>query len=290
MNNISWDDLRYFLAVAEHGSLSAAAKQLQSNQPTMGRHINALEAALGVRLFQRTHNGLLLTPEGTRLLEHAQRMRSSVVDISQLWGSHQEQLQGSVRLAIPEGLCNEIVVPSLQQFYRRYPKIRLILHVSSRAANLTRGEADIAIRLFCPEEATLVVRKLGMLEMALAASPDYLKLHGTPGTASDLKHHALITYGDELAGLGENQWLMSQSSPERLLLQSDSTTTRRVATEAGLGISIQPRFTINRSSQLVPILEEITLPAHPIWLVYHRDLKDIHRVRVVLDYLASLFQ
>lgn len=289
MNDFSWDDLRYFLAVAEQGSLSAAAKHLNSNQPTVGRRITALENALGTRLFQRSRAGLALTPEGTNLLEHADRVRSSVSDISRQAGGQQAEPQGSVRIALPEGLCHDVVIPHLGDFYRRCPMIRLILQVSSRRANLTRGEADVALRLFRPEEANLVVRQLGVMEMQLAASAAYLKRNGAPRTEKHLKEHAVITYGDELAGLRENQWLQARASPGRVVLQSDSTMTRLAATEAGLGISIQPRSAIERSTKLRRILDHVMLPAHPIWLVYHRDLKDVHRVRRVIDFLSSLF-
>lgn len=290
MNDFSWDDLRYFLAVAEHGSLSAAAKQLESNQPTVGRRITALETALGTRLFQRTRAGLTLTHEGTELLEHAQSVRLGVGNISRLASGQHTRPQGSVRVALPEGLCHDLVIPSLRDFYRQYPLIRLILQVSSRTANLTRGEADVALRLFRPKEANLVVRQLSVMHLALAASSEYLKRQGVPRTEKELKEHFVIAYGDELAGLQENQWLLERTSPEHVLLQSDSTTTRLVATEAGLGISIQPRWTVQRRRTLRAILDQCTLPTHPIWLVYHHDLKDIHRVRVVIDFLGSLFR
>lgn len=289
MNNFCWDDLRYFLSVAEHGSLSAAAKQLESNQPTVGRRITALETALGTRLFQRTRAGLALTQEGMELLEHAQRVRSGIVDIARLAGGQHAQPQGSVRVALPEGLCHDVVIPHLADFHRQYPLIRLILQVSSRTANLTRGEADVALRLFRPQEASLVVRKLGVMEMRLTANTDYLKRHGIPQTEEELREHFVIAYGDELAGLRENQWLLARTSPERVMLQSDSTTTRRVATEVGLGISIQPLMAMERSANLRPVLDRCALPSHPIWLVYHQDLKDVQRVRVVIDFLGSLF-
>lgn len=289
MHDFSWDDLRYFLAVAERGSLSAAAKQLESNQPTVGRHITALETALGTRLFQRTRTGLALTQEGTELLEHAQRVHDGIANISRLAGGAQEQPQGSVRIALPEGLCHDLVMPHLPDFYRQYPLIRLILQVSSRSANLTRGEADVALRLFRPKEANLVVRKLGVMEMQLAVGTDYLARRAAPQTEEELREHFVIAYGDELTGLRENQWLLERASPERVVLQSDSTTTRLAATEAGLGISIQPRMSVQRSQKLRPILEQSMLPTHPIWLVYHQDLKDIHRVRVVIDFLCALF-
>src|SRR4030065_1929416 len=147
MNNLNRADRPYFLAAAESGSLSAAANRLHSNQPTVGRHIDALEAALGLRLFQRHKKGLTLTHECAWVLEQAQLMQSGGQRIHRMVEGDFEQLRGSVRLALPEGLSNVVLIPRLDAFYRQYPNLRLMLNVSSRTANLTRGEAEIAVRL-----------------------------------------------------------------------------------------------------------------------------------------------
>ena len=289
MNDLSWDDFRYFLAAAESGSLSAAAKCLYSNQPTVGRHIDTLEAALGLKLFQRHKRGLTLTNEGAWVLEQSQLMHSGVQNIQRMIEGDYQQLQGSVRLALPEGLCNEIIIPRLESFYQQYPNLRLILNVSSRAADLTRGEADIAIRLFRPKEADLVARQLTSMEMGLYATAQYLQTHGRPENVSDLLPHRIISYGDELAGLPENRWLLDHVAPGNLVLQSDSTTSRLRAAVCGLGISIQPCMLANVNPKLIRILEDVPLPAHEVWITYHRDLRHILRIRVAVDFLITLF-
>ncbi|MDP2829162.1 MAG: LysR family transcriptional regulator [Sulfuricellaceae bacterium] len=286
---MSWDDFRYFLAAAESGSLSEAAKRLGSNQPTVGRHIDVLETALGLKLFQRHKRGLTLTNEGAGVLEQAQFMRSGVQNIQRMIEGDYQQLQGSVRLALPEGLCNEIIIPRLESFYQQYPNLRLILNVSSRTANLTRGEADIAIRLFRPKEGDLVTRQLSLMEMGLFASPEYLQTHGQPESASDLLQHRVISYGDELAGLPENKWLLDHVAPDSRMLQSDSTATRLKATVCGLGISIQPCMFASANPNLVRILKNTPISTHEIWITYHRDLRDVLRIRVTVDFLCQLF-
>lgn len=288
MNNLNWDDLRYFLAAAESGSLSAAAKRLHSNQPTVGRHIDALEAALGLRLFQRHKKGLTLTHECAWVLEQAQLMQSGVQSIQRMVEGDFQQLRGSVRLALPEGLCNEVLIPHLDTFYRQYPNLRLILNVSSRTADLTRGEADIAVRLFRPKDADLVARQLTRMEMGLYASREYLQTHDRPENESDLLSHRIISYGDELAGLPENVWLLDHATPGHRILQSDSTTSRLRATVGGLGISIQPCVLADTHPGLVRILQHAPLPRHEVWITYHRDLRHILRVRVTADFLIAL--
>jgi len=289
MNGLNWDDFRYFLAAYESGSLSAAAKLLHSNQPTVGRHIDELETALGLKLFQRHKQGLTLTQEGAWVLEQSQLMHSGVQNIQRMIDGDYQQLQGSVRLALPEGLCNEILIPRLTSFYRDYPNLRLILKVSVRAANLTRGEADIAIRLFRPKETDLVARLLTHMEMGLYASQDYLNAQGLPEVAGDLSRHRIICYGDELADMPENTWLIDHVDTSNRILQSDSTTSRLKATTCGLGISIQPCMLADNDQRLVRVLKDVHLPDHEIWITYHGDLRHILRIRVAVDFLSSLF-
>jgi DNA-binding transcriptional LysR family regulator len=289
MNDINWDDFRYFLAAAESGSLSAAAKRLHSNQPTVGRHIDALEAALGLKLFQRHKKGLTLTQEGMWVLEQSELMQSGVHSIQRTVAGDYQELRGSVRLALPEGLANEALIPGLAEFYRRYPSLRLILNVSSRTANLTRGEADIAIRLFRPKETDLVTRQLMDMAMGLYASRQYLPTHEPPATVSDLIAHRIIGYGDELAGLPENQWLLDHVPKDDWVLQTDSTASRLRATVCGLGVSIQPRLFAKTNPELIQVLDHVSLPAHKIWITYHRDLRHILRIRVTVEFLVEFF-
>jgi len=285
---MNWDDLRFFLAAAETGSLSAAAKRLRSNQPTIGRHIDALEMALGLKLFQRHKQGLTLTQEGALILEQSRSIQSATLAIQRLTGGEQQEAHGSVRLAVPEGLCNEVIVPGLNAFYKQHPGIRLILNVSSRQSDIVRGEADIAIRLVRPVQADLVTRQLAHMEMGIYASRAYLKLHGRPTTEAALLQHKIISYGDELAGLNENQWLIQRSQPGQVMLQSDSTSSRLRATEAGLGISIQPCMIADSNPRLVRLLKNQPLPSHQIWIAYHKDLRRVARVRVVIEFLGKL--
>lgn len=290
MNSIDWDGFRYFIAAAETGSLTAAAKKLGSNQPTVGRHINTLEAALGIKLFQRTVKGLILTEEGEYVFEQSQLIQSSVIKVKRKTQGEDEEYSGTVRLALPEGLCLEVVTPLLPQFYNEYPNINLILNVSSSSTNLMQGEADIAIRLFRPKDVNLVAKSLGHMSLGLFASSDYIKTHGTPTTEKDLKEHRLIAYSDQLSNLPENQWLLNHSEESSRILYSDNTTTRLKATIAGVGISIQPNMFCETNAQLVPLLKSIELPSHEVWLVYHNDLRHLGRIRAVVKFLSSILQ
>ena len=290
MNNTNWDCFRYFIAAAESGSLTAAAKQLGSNQPTVGRQIDALESALGVKLFQRSVKGLLLTEEGAFVFEQSQSMQSVADVIQRRMQGKDQNISGTVRVAMPEGLCLEVLTPMLPLFYNDYPNINLIMNVSSNTANLTRGEADIAVRLFRPREANLVAKNLGRMTLGLFASSDYLKTHGYPVSANELKKHRIITYGDQLSSLAENQWLVNNSASTLRILSSDNTIARLKATAAGVGISIQPHLFCRMNPELVPVLENTRLPDHEVWIAYHNDLRHLSRIRAVVNFISDNLQ
>lgn len=289
MNNVSWDGFRYFMAAAEGGSLTVAAKLLGSNQPTVGRKIDALEAALGVKLFQRSVNGLLLTEEGANVFAHVQTMRLAADSIQRSLHGDEQDIGGTVRVALPEGLCIEVLAPSLPLFYAQHPNIHLILNVSANAANLTRGEADIAVRLIRPKESNLIAKRLGKMTLGLFASSAYIEAHGRPLSLQDLPQHRIITYGDQLAGLAENRWLINHAAPAHSILSSDNTLTRLKATLAGVGVSIQPKLFCRGNPDLLPVIDNAELPGHEIWIVYHNDLRHLARIRAVIDFLAAIF-
>jgi len=288
MNNTNWDCFRYFIAAAKSGSLTGAAKRLHSNQPTVGRQIDALELALGVKLFQRSVKGLILTEEGAFVFEQSQSIQSAVDKIERNCQKEEDDnIKGTVRVALPEGICMEVFTPLLPSFYSHYPKINLILNVSSNTANLTRGEADIAIRLFRPKEATLVAKRLGCMKLGLFSSSAYLKINGYPSNFNDLKYHRIITYGDQLFSLAENQWLIKHANSSSTILSSDNTIARLKATIAGVGISVQPHLFCRTNPELIPVLENSKLPYYEVWIVYHNDLRHLVRIRAVVDFISE---
>ena len=287
MNTLNWDGFRYFLAVAESGSLSGAARLLGSNQPTVGRYIDALETELGVSLLQRSVKGVSLTQEGQMIYEQSKAIHHSVIKIQRLSQEGKEEVSGTVRLSLPEGLAHEILIPALNNFYQQYPNVNLELNVSSAAANLARGEADIAVRLFRPEQDDLVVKFLGEMKMAVYASRDYRKNYGLPANLKQLDQHRIISYGKQLFALDENQWLLKHGDESLCVLHSDSTLARLNATLSGVGLSIQPEVIAEKHSELISVFSESELPSHNAWLVYHKDLRQVARIRAVNDFISS---
>lgn len=284
---MNWDGFRYFTAAAEAGSLSAAAILLDSNQSTVGRHIDALESALAIKLFQRSVKGLSLTEEGQAVYEQAQRIQNSIVKIQRVIQGGEQTAAGTVRLSLPEGLGQEVIIPALGHFYQQFPNVKLIFNVSATTANITQGEADVAVRLFRPEQPDLVIKYLSEMKLGLYAAESYKKNYGLPNQLKDLRKHKVITYGDFLSILPENQWLLNHSDESLRILSSDSTVTRFKATVSGIGISIQPQVLAKTNENLIHLFKSAKLPAHKVWIVYHKDVRHMSRIRAVVDFLSA---
>lgn len=286
---MDWNDIRYFLAAARTGSLAAASRQLGSHQPTVGRHIDNLEKQLGVRLFQRHAQGLTLTEEGLRILQAAEVMGDAAVMLQRVGSIEGTQMRGNVRIAAPSGLAVHLITPSLPSFLERFPELDVTLQPSASSADLTHGEADVAIRLYRPNAEELVVRHVGTLEFGLYGATDYLQRHGTPQNSAALSQHLFIGYGEQLRHLEENHWLEALAGEARIVLRSDDTHTRLAAAEAALGLAVLPHLLVRHSPRLQRLLAGEEVPSKPIWLVVHRDLRHLPRVRAVLDWLVELF-
>lgn len=285
MNAMNWDDIRFFLAAARNGSLTGASHSIGSNQPTVGRRIDALEAALGMRLFQRHAQGLTLTDEGRRALHIAETMEEAALGFNRALGNGNE-IQGKVGLALPEGLSAYVVAPRLSSLLGRHSRLEISLLPSSASADLIHGEADIAIRLFQPTENDLFARKVGHMEFGIYGSPAYLERHGNPRKRTELMRHQFIGYGERLRHSEESRWLEVAADGGRFLLRSDDTHTRLATAAAGLGLTVLPHF-LAKKAQLRSVAMATTIPSRPIWLVVHRDLRNLARVRVTIDWLVE---
>jgi DNA-binding transcriptional LysR family regulator len=287
MPDMDWDDIRFFLTTARSGSLTAASRRLGSQQSTVGRRIDALEKSLGLRLFQRHAQGLTLTDDGRRILHAAEAMDAAANTLLRMSVADTTDIHGSVRIAAPQGLGAHLIAPHLIQMHARYPRLDITLHTSAASSDLTHGEADIAVRLFRPDESELVVRRAGEMGLGLYAARTYLENQGTPVDTADFPRHRYIGYGEGLAHLEENRWLQDLVGDARFVLRCDDTLTRMAAVETGLGLAVLPHFLARRMPQLQRVGRE-EAPPKTIWLVMHQDLRHVARVRAVLDWLGEL--
>lgn len=285
MNEPDWTLYRSFAAVARAGSLSAAARRLGLTQPTVGRHIDALEQALGVSLFTRAPHGLLPTDTALELLPHAEAMEAAAAALGRAASGEPEAPRGTVRIAASEVVGCEVLPPMLARFRQSYPAVAIELVTSSRMSNLLTREADLAVRMARPEQGALVARRLGATPVRLYAHRDYLAAHGQPSGIGDLEGHTAIGFDADVQFL---QALRDSGlEREHLDFRTDDQLAQLAALRAGIGIGGVQAALAARDPQLVPVLPELTLMTLDVWLVMHRDLRGVRRLRLLFDHLAA---
>lgn len=287
MHIMNWDDVRFFLVTARSGSLTAASLRLDTHQPTVGRRIDALEASLGVTLFLRHPQGLTLTEEGNRILLAAEAMEEAAISLKRNSSIDDAEVRGCVHIAAPQGLGTHLIAPNLQHLHERYPHLNVILQPATASADLIHGEAEVAVRLYKPISGDLVTRYAGEMEFGLYGAQSYLQRHGIPSLNATIQHHFFIAYGKQLSHLEENHWLESLAKDARIIMRSDDTHARFVAANSGLGLAVLPHFLARQSEQLQPVQLTKQIPSKPVWLVVHRDLRYLARVRAVFDWLTE---
>lgn len=283
-DSIDWALLRSFLAVADHGSLSGAARQLQLTQPTLGRHVEALEAQLRTKLFTRSARGLIPTEAALELLPHARLMASTAAALARAASGEAEDERGTVRVAASDIIGAEVLPPIIAAFRRAHPQVDVELVLSNRNEDLLQREADIAIRMVRPTQQQLLARKIGDVPVRLFAHKSYAKRRGVPGSLEELRQHDLIGY-DRVPAVFEGVGLAVMRSDFHL--RSDNDLAQLALLRAGAGIGGMQAQMGARDKTMVPVLhKQVTLPLE-MWLVMHEDLREVRRVRRMHDVLAD---
>ncbi len=287
MHNWNWDDLRYFLAVAEEGTLSSAARRLMVNHSTVFRRISQFEDSLGVRLFDRLPAGYQLTQPGEELKEHAQRIRDELDALSLRVVGKDFQPSGAVRITAPDGLVYNYLSHYLKSFCKRYTAITVEINVSNEDMNLSRREADIAVRATPSPPVHLIGRKVCSLPWSLYATKNYLRSKGMPKGLDDLVHHEIIGPDGVLANLKAFQVLEKRLSPSYRLRASNLVAIASLA-KAGNGIALLPDDQV--SLGMVRLFELKPRVTSDIWLLTHPELRATERVRLLMNYIRESFR
>jgi DNA-binding transcriptional LysR family regulator len=282
---MDWDHLRFVLGVAEAGGLTQAARALHVDPATVSRRLDALEAELKCKLFHRTRRGLDPTSAGGKLIAHAKRIDQEVRALSFELSPEDKGVAGTVVTAT-DPLAASLVMPALAAFHVKHPGIAIEVVTDIRALDLGRREADIALRLLRPEEGDLKARRLGAVGYALYAAPAYLKQHGMPDLARGCEGHLLIDWPVGYGIIPQVPWLRQQAARATVVLRANSAVVRRSAAIGGAGIALLPCIMAEGD----PALARIPSPAAPaqeLWLVTHRDLARVPRIRLTLEFLAE---
>ncbi|MGI9382599.1 MAG: LysR family transcriptional regulator [Methyloligellaceae bacterium] len=284
-----WNRARAFLATAEEGSLSAAARALGQTQPTLGRQVAALEEDLGVTLFERVGRSLSLTQSGLELLDHFRAMGDAASRISLTASGQSQAIEGHVRITATNVMSTYHLPPVLKRLREMAPGIEIDVVASNEVRDLRRREADIAIRHVRPEQPDLIAKLVGETSAHLYASTDYLDTHGRPATASDLSDAEFIGFEDPERMLPVMSQLGLTLTRRNFKITTASGTVIIELVKQGLGISALTKDVAALTPGIELVLPELDPIPVPIWLVTHRELHTSRRIRLVFDVLAEAF-
>jgi|SRR5262245_52170667 len=280
---LDWEDVRYFVALAQHGSLSATARKLGVNHATVARRVASLESGMGRSLFERRAEGYTLSLDGKAVLDEALGMEKAALAVSQrLNGS--DELGGTVRLTTIRALADHFLIDRFNDLHKRHPALDLEVIVEARVVSLARREADLALRLGRPQDSDLVARRVSSIEFGFYASPACRRK--LQSGAAPL----LIGYDADSDFVPEAAWLNRRFTDRRFTFRANTHTSQAAAARAGFGVALLPRFLAMPDPGLVEVAFGELPPARDIWLLMRRDLAKVPRVRIVVDFIADLFR
>lgn len=288
--DIGWELYRSYLSVLKEGSLSGAARVLNVAQPTVGRHIAALEKALGVALFTRSQTGLLPTDAARELEPFAQSMRSAAAALRRAAEGHGDGIKGTVRITASEVMGLEVLPPILSQLQKEHPELTVELVLSNRVQDLLQREADIAVRMTQPKQEQLIARYVGQLGLGFHAHKQYLRRRGTPQTMADLAGHALIGFDEETEYVRSARKGFTLWQRGSFALRTDSDVAQLALIRAGCGIGVCQTRLAARSPQLVHLLADTFSLQLDTWLTMHEDLRNTPHCKVAFDALLRGLQ
>lgn len=287
MISLDWDHYRTFLAIIEEGSQSGAARALGLTQPTVARHLDALELAAGKPLFLRSYQGLLPTETALSMRSYAETMAASASALARAASGDTESPEGTVRISASEVIGVEVLPPILTELQDRYPRLAIELSISDAVEDLLKQQADIAVRMVEPTQGALISRRIGGIPIGLFAHRRYLEKHGTPKTIEDLSSHRMIGFDRQLAYVRE----MLKSRPEiadiRFDVRTDSNLAQLAMIRAGGGIGMCQVGLAARDPDLVGLFAGQADLHLMTFLVMHENLKMVPRCRVAFDALAD---
>lgn len=288
--SFDWNQVRAFLATAEEGSFSGAARALKSTQPTVGRQIADLEASLGVTLVERSVRGPKLTDAGRDLLDHVRAMADAANLISMSATAHSDEVSGIVTVTASDLLSSQTLPELLTPLRAIAPGLRVNISASNSIENLLERDADIAIRHVRPEQPELIAQHVGNFYAGLYASKAYLDHAGRPRAPRDVADHAFVGVSQPEQIIGPLEALGVSLRVENFVMTSDNGVVVWELMRAGLGITVLPDALCDPDPMLERVLRDLPPFEFPIWLVTHRELQTSRRIRIVFDQLVRGFR
>jgi len=290
VNTIGWEFYRTFLAVLNEGSLSGAARALGITQPTVGRHISALEASFRQPLFIRSQEGLLPTEAALSLRGYAEAMEDTAAALARAATSRGQEITGTVRVSASEIIAVEVLPPMLARLKQSHPQLKIELVSTNRVQDLLRREADIAVRMTPPKQEALIARHVGDVELGIYAHTDYLQRHGKPATLADLTGHALIGFDEETPFLRAATKQLPAWHRDAFTFRTDSDVAQLALIRAGCGIGWCQSVLAERSPGLVRVLPGQCIFWLETWVTLHENLRNSPRCKATYDALVRCLQ
>jgi DNA-binding transcriptional LysR family regulator len=283
-----WNDLRYFLAVARHGSTLAAARALKMNQSTVQRRLTELERRIGRPLVRRLPTGYRLTELGQEMLPYAERVEHAVLAFEQQLEGSRRNVAGVVRVTCPEPIVYRITQSALlERFQARYPALRIEFVMSDKYVDLSKGEADVALRSGDTDDGELVGRKIADSIWAVYASPRYIERHGKPERAEDLERHLVVAFDDTMTNHRAAKWLGKVAPNAKVVARNNSVLGLVYAVKSGIGVGALPTALGDAEDDLVRVLGPIPELTR-IWRVLaHPDVRRTPRVSAFFDFITE---
>ena len=284
MNNTSWEDLKIVMAIAEAGSLSGAARRLGVSHATVFRRLGEIERRLGTKLFERSRTGYAPTPEGEDSDVAAQRIEAEVLVVERRVAGQDLRPSGNVRITTTDTLLAGLLSPIFAAFRRSYPEISLEVAVSNQLFNLTRREADIAIRPSLAPPEVLIGRRIGSIDQAI---------YGYAGTLADTSRTLDLGASDwvgpdeRLAYRPLDAWMRHHGIDQRCHYRIDTLMGMLMAVRDGIGLAVLPCYLGDADPRLERIGEPISELATDLWLLTHPDLRRVARIRALMDFVAQ---
>ncbi|CDO34410.1 Transcriptional regulator, LysR family [Novosphingobium sp. KN65.2] len=279
---LEWSDLRVFLAIARAGSLGGAGRRLGQSQPTMGRRLRALEAAVGARLFQRSSSGFSLTDEGIIMLRHAEVMEAEAQALARELTGRDGSLEGVLRLTCSDWFGRIMLAPVIAEFQRLNPAVILELLTDARIYSLARREADLVIRIADFDEPEVIARRLVTVGYGLYAKPETWQPVTGDGAGCPL-----IVMDTSFGAMPDVAWLTRTFPNAHIAARSNSRDVQAQLCALGVGLAVLPVPLGETTAGIEKVKLDIDPPSRDNWLGFHMDLRRLPRLRAFVDLLVA---
>lgn len=288
--SFDWNQARAFLATVEEGSLSAGARALGVTQPTLGRQVAALEAALDVVLFERVGKSLVLTPSGLELADHVRAMFEAASRISLTASGQSQAIDGKVRITASDIFSALLLPPAMAELRARAPLVEFEIVAANDIRDLQSREADIAIRHVRPEQPDLIAKLVAEASAHFYAATSYLEHSGRPASIADMKAHDFIGFGDTSRLIEMLNPFGLELTEENFHIGSESGLVAWEMAKSGLGVIVMSDDVAALSPHMERVLPQMAPFTFPVWLTVHRELHTSRRIRLVFDFLAEFLK